>query len=140
MDLHGPRAAKVPQDKEAQQKASIEERVKSIIVEELGVATTEVRSLGGGARSDLWLQIKADVLQRPVQRVAVEESACLGAAILAGVAVGVYRDLEEATTQMVRLGCTFLPDPGLRARYERGYQRYLELYERLEPMFGAEEN
>ena len=110
------------------------------IVEELGVDATEVRSIGGGARSDLWLQIKADVLQRPVQRVAVEEAACLGAAILAGVAVGVYRDLGEATAHMVRLGRAFLPSSGLCTLYERGYQRYQELYERLEPMFGAEED
>jgi xylulokinase len=109
------------------------------IVQELGVNADEVRSMGGGARSDLWLQIKADVLQRPVRRVAVEETACLGAAILAAVGVGVHPNLAKATSHMVRLGRVFLPDPELRSVYDRAYRRYLELYERLEPMFGAEE-
>jgi xylulokinase len=50
-----------------------------------------LRAVGGGARSRLWLQIKADILNRPVSTLAVRERACLGAAILAGAAVGVYR-------------------------------------------------
>ena len=107
------------------------------IIKELGVTASEFRSMGGGARSDLWLQIKADVLQKPVRRVAVEEAACLGAAMLASVAVGAYGDLERAAAAMVHLGDTFWPDASVRPAYQEGYGRYLELYRRLEPMFGA---
>ena len=105
------------------------------IVEELGGSVSEVRSLGGGARSDLWLQIKANVLQKPVRRVAAPEAACLGVAMLASVAVGVYPDLGEANRHMVQLGQTVWPDPDSRSVYLEGYHRYLELYDRLTPMF-----
>lgn len=104
-------------------------------VERLGVTTREVRSMGGGARSPLWLQIKADVLQKPILTLEVEESALLGAALLCAVATGYYASLSEATQHMVRLRNTVLPNPQHQAVYAQGYARYLELYERLEPMF-----
>jgi sugar (pentulose or hexulose) kinase len=105
------------------------------LVEELGVPVREVRSAGGGARSDLWLRIKADVLQLPVATVACEETACLGAAILGAVATGTYTNLEQATARMARLRGRIEPDPANAEVYRRGYARYVELYERLEPMF-----
>ena len=74
------------------------------LVQELGVPVQEVRSIGGGARSPLWLQIKADVLRRPVATLACEEVACLGAAMLAATAAGHFTDLQEAATAMVRVG------------------------------------
>jgi len=105
------------------------------LVEELGVPVREVRSAGGGARSNLWLRIKADVLQLPVATVACEETACLGAAILGAVATGTYTNLEQATARMARLRGRIEPDPANAEVYRRGYARYVELYERLEPMF-----
>lgn len=105
------------------------------LVEGLGVTANEIRSLGGGARSDLWLQIKADVLQKPVLTVEAEESACLGAALLAATATGCLPSLEAGVARMVRVRKTYLPDPTRRAAYARGYARYVELYDRLEPMF-----
>jgi sugar (pentulose or hexulose) kinase len=105
------------------------------LVRELGVSVHEVRSTGGGARSRQWLQMKADVLQIPVATVACEESACLGAAILGAVATGAYAGLEEAVAGMVRPGRWIEPDPANAGVYEHGYERYVELYERLAPMF-----
>jgi xylulokinase len=110
-------------------------RVNLNIVEELGVPVREVRSMGGGARSGLWLQIKADVLQKPVTPVAVEDAACLGAAMMAATATGAFSNLEEAVGQMVRLGQTVEPSLGQAEAYQQGYSQYLELYERLAPMF-----
>jgi sugar (pentulose or hexulose) kinase len=105
------------------------------LVQELGVPVSEVRSTGGGARSELWLQIKADVLQLPVATVVCEETACLGAAILGAVATGWYGSLEEAVARMARLRGWIEPNPAVVGIYGDGYQQYVELYERLEPMF-----
>jgi xylulokinase len=105
------------------------------IVEALGVPVDEVRSMGGGARSDLWLQIKADVLQKPVRRVQAEETACLGAAILASTAIGEYRDVYEAVSHMVRPGSIFIPNSENSPVYQAAYRCYLRLYEQLEPLF-----
>jgi len=105
------------------------------LVQALGVPIQEVRSTGGGARSPLWLQIKADVLQRPITTLACEEVACLGAAMVAATAAGHFTGLEEAVTTMVRVRRTFEPEADNATLYEAGYRRYLELYERLAPMF-----
>ena len=106
------------------------------IIEELGVTVSEIRSMGGGARSDLWLGMKADVLQKPVTPVAVEETACLGAALMAAVATGFYPGFDEAVAHMVRLGKTTEPRQEHHGVYRNGYAQYLELYDRLAPMFG----
>jgi xylulokinase len=105
------------------------------LVEQLGVTVEEVRSMGGGARSDLWLQIKADVLQKPIATVEVEETACLGAALTAAVATGFFASLEAGVSRMVRLRETVEPTQDQREVYRQGYARYLELYDRLAPMF-----
>ena len=72
---------------------------------------------GGGARSALWLQIKADLLGVPVITPASPERACLGAAIVAGVAAGAYRDVAAAAVAMVQPGRTYLPNPAEGPRY-----------------------
>lgn len=105
------------------------------LVEQIGVRVSEIRSTGGGARSSLWLRIKADVLQKPVMTVEVEEVACLGAALLSAVAVGAYPGIDEAAQQMVRLRDRVEPGQDDLEAYSNGYRQYLELYDRLAPMF-----
>ncbi len=91
--------------------------------------------MGGGARSDLWLQIKADITGRPIVRMEEEETSTLGAALLAAVCCGDYPDVASAAAAMVRLGRRFEPDPGNAAAYQRGYELYSLLYDALAPVF-----
>jgi len=100
-----------------------------------GSTFTEVRSMGGGARSDLWLQIKADVTGLPIVRMEEEETSTLGAAMLAAGRVGDYPDAAAAARAMVRLGRRFEPDPAAAAAYARGYALYNDLYAALAPLF-----
>ena len=102
-----------------------------------GVEIHEVRSMGGGARSDLWLQIKADVIGLPLVRMQEEETSTLGAAILASVRAGDYPDVPSAARAMVRLGTRFEPDPKTAPVYERAFSLYNELYKALAPVFHA---
>jgi xylulokinase len=105
------------------------------IVEQVGGPVREIRSTGGGARSRLWLQIKADVLQKPVTTVVIEESAVLGAAMLGTVATGCYTTYEEASSAMVRIRDVVEPDTTNTGVYDAGYAAYIELYDQLAPMF-----
>ena len=105
------------------------------LVEGLGIPVETITSLGGGARSPLWLQIKADVLQKPVQTVRAEEAACLGAAILGAVAVGVYPTIASAVSQMVQHKETLQPNPAHREVYQQRYEDYIALYNSLTLMF-----
>ena len=70
------------------------------VVREVGAAPEVGRASGGGARSELWLRIVASVLELPVERLAVEEGAAYGAALLGGIAGGVWRDAEEAVSRV----------------------------------------
>lgn len=98
------------------------------IMRGLGVRISEVRAIGGGARSSLWRRLQADIYGLPVYRMAVEEGPAYGAALLAGVAAGVYRDVEEASSR-VEVGEVTEPDPGSHELYEE----YFGLYEKLYP-------
>ncbi len=86
------------------------------------LALSEVRVVGGGSRSDLWNQIKADVLELPFVRLNLTEAAALGSAILAGYGVGIFTDWEEVASRFVRVDRRFLPEPE-RARHYRPLAR-----------------
>jgi xylulokinase len=88
----------------------------------------------GGAVSDLWLQICADVLDRPVQRLRRHPGSCLGAAYVAGVGVGVFKNWG-GVARFVEPGENFSPDPTRTAIYDRAYAVFRETYERLKTLY-----
>ena len=109
------------------------------VLEDLNIKVNEIRALGGGARSRLWKQIEADLTRRPVLTMRNEEAACLGAAILAGTAVGLYKSIDEACEKMVSIKERFDPNPANFEVYEKTYQRYVRLYNDLCRLFATEE-
>lgn len=93
--------------------------------------------LGGGARSDLWCQILADTLGRPLARAELLDAASLGAAVLAAVSHGVYSSFEDATSEMVRAERVFTPGPA-RAVYDKLYREaYRGLYSAIAGRLGT---
>jgi xylulokinase len=94
-----------------------------------------LRASGGGARSDLWCQIKADVLERPLERLAVLESGVLGAGLMAGVGAGTFADLTQAAARMVHVERRFEPERDRSALYDELYRIYRDLYPRLLPSY-----
>jgi xylulokinase len=100
------------------------------VVRATGVEPTDVRVSGGGSRSDLWLRILASVLGVPMRRTQLDAGAAFGAALLGGVAGGVFASVEEAVS-LVAVRETIDPDPGWVEAYEPGYRRFVELYPAL---------
>lgn len=100
-----------------------------------GASADEIRSHGGGSRSALWNQVKADVCGRPVLALQGDDAAIRGDAMLAGLAAGVFGDLDEAGRAMVVTDRRFVPDPGAHAAYDEAYRSYIELFETLRPLF-----
>ena len=98
------------------------------LVRDLGVDASRARVSGGGARSQTWLEIVASVLDLPLERTAVDEGAAYGAALLGGVAGGVWADAEEAVQTCVRVSGVVEPDPELVTVYEEMLPHYRELY------------
>lgn len=101
------------------------------LLRELGVEPEKGRVSGGGARSRLWLEIVASALGLPVELTVVEEGSAYGAALLAGVADGVFADAREAVAACVRAGEAVEPNPAWASAYEAGYSRFRALYPAL---------
>ena len=101
------------------------------LLAELGVEPVAARVSGGGARSVLWLRIVASVLELPLERTAVEEGSAFGAALLGGVAAGVFASAEEAVSACVRVHETVDPEPAWARPYEEAYVRFNSLYPAL---------
>jgi xylulokinase len=102
---------------------------------EMGSHIESVDAIGGGARSDIWLQIFSDVWKLPVRRRSiVEEANGLGAAVIGGVAVGLFPDFDVAAT-LSAVQEEFAPDEERHNRYETLYRSFLDSYRALEPIF-----
>lgn len=103
--------------------------------EETGKEIESVDAIGGGARSDVWLQIFADVWGKPVNRRSLgDEATSLGAAVVGGVGSGLFDDFEVASN-FSEIQATFEPDPERQERYAARYEQFLDAYKRLEPVF-----
>ncbi|NHI82900.1 MAG: xylulokinase [Candidatus Thorarchaeota archaeon] len=101
------------------------------VMNDLGVAAREMRVTGGAARSETWMQIQADVVNKPVIRTEIEEATALGAAMLAYLGIGIYDSLVETADCMVRPLTPLNPRDETRSIYDAGYTRYRTLYEAI---------
>jgi xylulokinase len=107
---------------------SFELRVNLDLLKKGGVEITELRAIGGGAKSDLWLQLKADITGVPVLVPKVTEAAAWGAALLAGAGAGVFQDVKSGALESVVLTQRFHPDPARALRYAERFPLYRKLY------------
>ncbi|MDI6871136.1 MAG: xylulokinase [Bacillota bacterium] len=105
------------------------------LIEAEGIRIEEVRAVGGGARSPLWSSIKADVYRKTIVTLKNFEGGVVGAAILAGLGVGVYKDASEAVQRVVSLEARYEPDAERAAHYERAYRVFKSLHDGLQPLF-----
>ncbi len=101
----------------------------------MGASADTLIAAGGAMESDVWRGIQADVFGLPLQRTLLKEQASVGAALLAGVGVGVYRDINEACERTVQYGDITQPDAARHARYDVLYAHFRELYPRLKGDF-----
>jgi xylulokinase len=105
------------------------------LLEDLGIEVHEIRSIGGGSKSALWKNIKADVCQKPLMTVQTSETTSLGAAMLASKALNLYDDLKLAAAEMVHLQERIEPNSANEEVYSFAYKKYINLYDALEPLF-----
>jgi xylulokinase len=110
---------------------TFELRLNLDLLKDSGVRIDELRAIGGGARSELWLQLKADITGVPVVAPRITEAASWGAALLAGMGAGHFASAAEAAENTVHLDRRFEPDPERMARYEDRFGLYREVYPTL---------
>lgn len=102
---------------------------------ETGVVVDEMLAMGGSANSILWTQIKADVTGKVIKVPASDTATTLGAAILAGVGVGVYDSFEDAVRETIVITREQKPDMNNHEKYKKSMQLYLDLYDALKDTF-----
>jgi xylulokinase len=110
---------------------TFELRINLDLLREAGININELHAVGGGARSPLWLQLKADICQVPLRVPQVTEAACLGAALLAGAGTDVYPDIASAVAQTVHLERRIEPEPDSVSTYGTRYRLYRQVYPTL---------
>lgn len=99
-----------------------------------GVRFEKLNATGGGARSKQWMQMKADVLDLPITALETADAGTVGSAMLTGVAIGHFKDLDEAAAHMVRQTETYLPRAEMHEKYMEIYSRYEKLYQAVRPL------
>jgi L-xylulokinase len=102
-------------------------------------APRAIRLSGGAARSAVWAQMFADVMQTPVETVTADEAGALGCAIAGAVATGAYATMEEAVDRMVDVGASYQPNHGLATIYDRKYALYRKTVDCLDALWPAME-
>lgn len=105
-----------------------------LMMESTGNNINEIRTIGGGAKSQKWLQIRADIFQKKVVTLKVGEAASLGAAILGGIGIGAFKNEQEAVERMVKVNKVFEPNKSLKEQYEEHYLEYLTVYPSLKEL------
>jgi len=101
------------------------------VMRELGIKIEEMRITGGATRNPTWNQIQADVYGVPVAKGVVEEATSLGAAILAGVGAGIYKDVADAAEKMVIIGERRTPIAKNHELYNKLYEVHKAVYQAL---------
>ena len=99
-----------------------------------GIAFTRLNATGGGARSSVWMQMKADVLNLPITALKTTDAGTVGSAMLTGIAVGLFPDLNDAAAHMVQETETYYPRPVLHEKYKKIYERYRQVYTAVRPL------
>jgi xylulokinase len=107
------------------------------LFDEMKVSVNRIRLGGGGARSQLWRQIQADVYGHEVEIVEAEEGAAYGAAILAGVGAGMWKSVDEACAAVVRVATTVQPQPAAVPVMNASYAAYRRVYPSTKNIFST---
>ncbi|AJG98220.1 hypothetical protein LF65_01615 [Clostridium beijerinckii] len=103
-----------------------------------GINIEKIRATGGGATSKLWLQMKADILYKPVISLGAAQSGTLGCIMLAGLACGIYNSMEEAEKIFIQERDTYYPNSQKHEEYKKIYRKYKKLYNAVKLVLTAE--
>ena len=105
------------------------------VAKSLGIDLKRTKICGGGAKSPLWKKMIANILNLKVDVIESEEGPAMGGAMLAAVACGEYKSVEEIAAKVVKIVDTVEPDPELVAKYEARYQQFREIYPTCKELF-----
>ena len=107
------------------------------IIAGMNIPVREIRLSGGGARSEFWRQMQADIYGQKVVTINAEEGPAYGVALLAAAGTGAYKDVVEACSSAIKVTSSTAPQRTAKAAYNRAYPLYGKLYQSLKEDFAA---
>lgn len=99
-----------------------------------GIRFTGLNATGGGAKSKVWMQMKADILGLPITALETADAGTVGCAMLTGIATGCFSDLNDASDHMVHETEVYYPREEMHDKYMKIYERYREVYKAVRPL------
>lgn len=99
-----------------------------------GIKFKMLHATGGGANSQVWMQMKADVLNIPITALKTVDAGTVGSAMLTGIVIGCFKDLEDAAIHMVEKKKVYYPRAEMHEKYKKIYERYGKLYQAIRPL------
>ncbi len=99
-----------------------------------GIRFEKLNATGGGAKSRRWIQMKADVLNLPITVLKTADAGTVGSAMLTGIAVGLFSDLQDAAAHMIQESDTCRPRQEMHEKYMKVYERYKAVYQAVRPL------
>lgn len=103
-------------------------------LKESGICFEKMHATGGGARSKEWMQMKADVLQLPMVALKTADAGTVGSAMLTGVEIGLFQNLEDAADHMVEETEVYYPCKEQHEKYMKMYEKYKQVYQAVRPL------
>lgn len=113
---------------------SFEMKVNLELLKKCGISVKQLRAFGGGTSSDTWMQIKADILDMPIDCVEAKQAGCMGAAMLAALAAEKISSLDQCSRTWVKTSRKFTPKPENAKIYAHSFEVYKDLYSDLSPL------
>lgn len=108
-------------------------------ISDMGLEVEQIRTMGGGSKSEIWNQIKADITGKTLNvTYSSQDTACLGAAILAGTATGVFESIDSAVANMVQIRKSYIPDMKNHEMYLKQYRKFNLLFKSLTELFDVD--
>ena len=104
-------------------------------IRQMGLDGGEVVAGGGGTNSAVWMQIKSDIIGKPIKTLKTSDTTPLGAGMMAGVAQGNFKNFEEASSKLVTYDKIYEPNAANKKIYDEMYGLYREMYFTNEPLF-----
>ena len=102
-----------------------------------GVYFNKLNATGGGAKSSVWMQIKSDILNMPVTSLKTVDAGTVGCAMLTGIAIGLFKDLQDAAEHVVEETVTYIPRAEMHEKYSEIFNRYKKIYEAVRPLMSS---
>ena len=99
-----------------------------------GIRFEKIHATGGGAHSEQWMQMKADILNLPIVALKTVDAGTVGSAMLTGIAIGIFQDLQDAADHMVEEMKTYEPRAKMHEKYMKLYENYKSVYQAVRPL------